>query len=185
MHAVRTPGIDPTASIGDRSRVNRLARVGEFARVGTGCDIRAGAVIGRNVLIGRNCVVREGARLQESVLVEDAVTIEAEAVLASRVGDHLAGVTVRSGAVIGAGARCVGPAVIGRWAVVEPGAVVVSDVPDFAVVAGSPAARVAWVGRAGVRLAALADGAFVCPQTGERYLERDGRLALQEDAGRG
>ena len=41
---------------------------------------------------------------------------------------------------------------IGRWAMVAAGSVVTNDVPDFALVAGVPARRIRWVGRAGVPL---------------------------------
>ena len=39
--------------------------------------------------------------------------------------------------------------VIGRWALVAAGAVVTHNVADFALVAGTPARRIGWVGRAG------------------------------------
>ncbi len=48
------------------------------------------------------------------------------------------GVTIVEGASIGASATCVAPVTIGRWALVGSGAVVVKDVPDFALVVGSP-----------------------------------------------
>ena len=63
------------------------------------------------------------------------------------------GVHVREGASLGARSVCVAPVTIGRWAMVGAGAVVIADVPDFALVVGVPARQVGWVGRAGVRLA--------------------------------
>jgi acetyltransferase-like isoleucine patch superfamily enzyme len=89
------------------------------------------------------------------------------------------GVTIDEGAAIGARAVCVAPVRIGRWALVAAGAVVVKDVPDFALVVGVPARQVGWVGRAGVPLERKGDGRYVCPRTGEAYLESDGRLTLQ------
>jgi carbonic anhydrase/acetyltransferase-like protein (isoleucine patch superfamily) len=65
---------------------------------------------------------------------------------------------------------------IGRWALVAAGSVVVKDVPDFALVAGVPARRLRWVGRAGVPLEQDPDGTWVCPTTGERYIEENDRL---------
>ena len=59
------------------------------------------------------------------------------------------GVTCKEGSSIGARAVCVAPVTIGRWAMVAAGSVVVKDVPDFALVAGVPARRIRWVGRAG------------------------------------
>ena len=44
------------------------------------------------------------------------------------------------------------PVTIGRWAMVAAGSVVTRDVPDFALVAGVPARRISWVGKAGVPL---------------------------------
>jgi UDP-2-acetamido-3-amino-2,3-dideoxy-glucuronate N-acetyltransferase len=56
------------------------------------------------------------------------------------------------------------------------GAVVTSDVPDFALLTGVPARQAGWVGRSGERLAAN----LVCPRTGERYVLDENRLMLVE-----
>ncbi|HEX6917232.1 MAG TPA: N-acetyltransferase, partial [Phycicoccus sp.] len=84
------------------------------------------------------------------------------------------GVTCREGSSIGARAVCVAPVTIGRWAMVAAGSVVVKDVPDFALVAGVPARRLRWVGRAGVPLVpGGSPHTWVCPETGETYIEHD------------
>jgi carbonic anhydrase/acetyltransferase-like protein (isoleucine patch superfamily) len=86
------------------------------------------------------------------------------------------GVTVREGASIGARAVCIAPVTVGRWALVAAGSVVNRDVPDFALVAGVPAKRLRWVGRAGVPLERDPDGgegSWVCPKTGQKYIEKD------------
>jgi acyl-[acyl carrier protein]--UDP-N-acetylglucosamine O-acyltransferase len=91
------------------------------------------------------------------------------------------GVNVGEGASVGARAVCVAPVRIGRWAMVAAGAVVVQDVADFALVAGVPARRIGWVGRAGMRLVDDGDGRLRCPQTGELFVEREGVLAEAEE----
>ncbi|MGA7147785.1 MAG: DapH/DapD/GlmU-related protein, partial [Microbacterium sp.] len=91
---------------------------------------------------------------------------------------HAVGVTVGRGASIGARAVCVAPVSIGEWALVAAGAVVTKDVPRFALVVGVPARRVGWVGRAGKPLTHTDGGIWVCPESGERYLETDGVLTL-------
>ena len=50
-----------------------------------------------------------------------------------------------------------------------PISVVTKDVPPFALVAGVPAKRVRWVGRAGVPLEEIGDNSFRCPTTGAMY----------------
>ena len=94
------------------------------------------------------------------------------------------GVTLRAGASVGARSVCVAPVTVGRWALVAAGSVVVHDVPDFALVAGVPARRIRWVGRAGVPLDAVPGeaGMYRCPRTGSRYQELDPQTLVEVDA---
>src|SRR5262245_65449177 len=71
---------------------------------------------------------------------------------------------VRRGAAVGANATIVCGVTLGERALVGAGSVVVADVPAYALVAGNPARRVAWVCFCGQR---LSDGlACAC---GRRY----------------
>ena len=65
---------------------------------------------------------------------------------------------------------------VGRWAMVAAGSVVTQDVPDFALVAGTPARQIGWVGRSGRRLVAAGEGRWRCPHTHGYYTEEDGVL---------
>jgi UDP-2-acetamido-3-amino-2,3-dideoxy-glucuronate N-acetyltransferase len=69
----------------------------------------------------------------------------------------------------------VAPVTIGRWALVAAGSIVTSDVPDFGLIAGVPARRIGWVGRAGQRLEQAGDGRWR-PATGRIYKEHNDRL---------
>jgi acetyltransferase-like isoleucine patch superfamily enzyme len=90
------------------------------------------------------------------------------------------GVSIKEGAAIGARAVCIAPVTIGSWATIAAGAVVTRDVPDFALVAGVPAKRIGWVGKAGLPLRED-NGLWVCPHTGSRYEEHDGGLRAVGD----
>ena len=90
------------------------------------------------------------------------------------------GVTIKEGAAIGARAVCVAPVTIGAWALIAAGAVVNKDVPDFALMAGVPAKRIRWVGRAGVPLESIGDNRFRCPTTGATYKEESSDKLIEE-----
>jgi hypothetical protein len=63
---------------------------------------------------------------------------------------------------------------------VAAGAVVVKDVPAYALVAGVPARRIGWVGESGVPLVAgEGEKTWVCPSTGAHYIETDGTLTKE------
>ncbi|MFC4503259.1 MULTISPECIES: acyltransferase [Streptomyces] len=184
-----TAQVDESAELGDGTTVWELAQVREKARLGTGCVIGRGAYVGTGVRIGDNvklqnyALVYEPAELGDGVFVGPAVvltndqyprSVDPEGKL-KRGGDWEAvGVKVAEGASLGARSVCVAPVRVGRWALVAAGAVVTKDVPDFALVAGVPARRIGWVGRAGVRLVEREGepGGWECPQTGTRYEER-------------
>jgi len=190
---VDSADVSPDAVIGDGSSIWHLAQVREGATLGRGCVVGRGAYIGTGVKMGDNCKVQNYALVYEPASLEDGVFIGPAVVLTNDTYPRAinpdgslksahdwkpVGVTIRRGASIGARATCVAPVTIGAWATVAAGAVVVKDVPDFALVAGVPARRIAWVGKAGVPLAReTPDGPWVCPVTGERYVESDGRLS--------
>ena len=79
---------------------------------------------------------------------------------------------LQRGATIGANATIICGVTIGRYAFVAAGAVVTKDIPDYALVMGTPARQVGWMSRHGHRLAnADANGIATCPESGYRYTE--------------
>jgi UDP-2-acetamido-3-amino-2,3-dideoxy-glucuronate N-acetyltransferase len=75
------------------------------------------------------------------------------------------------GATVGANATIVCGVNIGRYAFVAAGAVVTRDVPDYALVVGSPGRRTQWMSRHGHVLEPNQDGELICPESGFRYEE--------------
>ncbi|MFI3175622.1 MAG: 2,3,4,5-tetrahydropyridine-2,6-dicarboxylate N-acetyltransferase [Bacillota bacterium] len=124
----------------------------------TKARIEPGAIIRDRVQIGENAVIMMGAVINIGVEIGDETMIDMGAILGGRVkvgkrahvgaGAVLAGVIeppsatpveIGDGALIGANAVVLEGVRVGVGAVVAAGAIVTEDVPDGAVVAGSPA----------------------------------------------
>jgi acetyltransferase-like isoleucine patch superfamily enzyme len=183
--------VDERATIGDGTSVWHLAQIREGAVLGRQCIVGRGAYVGSGVRIGDHVKIQNYALVYEPAVVGDGVFIGPAVVFTndtfpravnpdgspkSATDWEPVGVVVEQGAAIGARAVCVAPVTIGRWALVAAGSVVVRDVAPFALVAGVPARRIGWVGRAGVPLEAVGDGRWRCPRSGTEYVERDGAL---------
>ncbi|WP_407359240.1 N-acetyltransferase [Microbacterium sp. LTA6] len=181
--------------IGAGSSIWHLAQVREGARIGENCIVGRGAYVGTGVVMGDNCKVQnyalvyEPAKLADGVFIGPAVVltndtypraINADGSLKSAHDWEPVGVTIERGASIGARATCVAPVTIGAWATVAAGAVVVKDVPAYALVVGVPARRIGWVGEAGMPLiAGEREGSWVCPSTGAHYVESNETLTKE------
>jgi UDP-2-acetamido-3-amino-2,3-dideoxy-glucuronate N-acetyltransferase len=181
-----TADVASSATVAAGSKVWHYAQVREDATIGENCIIGRGAYVGTGVSVGDNCkiqnyaLVYEPATLARGVFIGPAVVltndhfpraINADGTQKSADDWHPVGVDIREGASIGASSTCIAPLVIGRWALVGAGSVVVKDVPDFALVVGSPARRIGWVGTAGHPLSEQSPGVWVCPVSGAHYRE--------------
>lgn len=183
--------VERGSSCGPATQVWDLATVRAGASLGAECVVGRGAYIGPGVVVGDRVKIQNQALVYEPAVLEDGAFVGPAVVLTNdtypravnpdgtpKTGAdwEAVGVTVRTGASIGARAVCVAPVTIGRWASVGAGSVVTRDVPDHALVVGVPARRVGWVGRSGVPLVSDSGDRWVCPVSGQVYIENDARL---------
>lgn len=121
-----------------RRRLHFLARANsQFARWMTGVEIHPGAKIGRRFFIdhGMGVVIGETAEIGDDVLLYHGVT------LGGRTQDATGKrhPTLASGVVVGAGAKILGPILVGQNTVVGANAVVTKDSPEDSILVGVPA----------------------------------------------
>jgi len=106
-----------------------------FARLLTNIDIHPGATIGERFFIdhGAGVVVGETAIIGDDVTIYHGVTLGGTSWSPGK--RHP---TVEDGALIGAGAKILGPIVVGRHARIGANSVVIEDVPPGMTVVGIP-----------------------------------------------
>lgn len=107
------------------------AIISNDVRIREGTVIMAGVILNASVTIGQHCIVNTGAVIDHDCTISDFVHISPNSSLAGNV-------IVEEGTQIGIGACVIQGIKIGKWATVGAGAVVIDDVPDFAVVVGNP-----------------------------------------------
>jgi acetyltransferase-like isoleucine patch superfamily enzyme len=183
------------AIIGEGVKIWDLAQVREHATIGSDSTIGRGAYVDHSVVIGERCKVQNGAQLFSPARVGDGVFVGPCAILANdqypraitpdgslkTAADWKAvGVQLEDGVSLGAGSIVLGGITVGRWATIGAGSTVTHDVVAYALVVGSPARQIGWVGRSGTPLMLDQDGYFLDNATGDRFVERSGHL---EEAG--
>jgi len=112
--------------------IHPQAYVHPSAHIAGGTVIFAGAVIQPDVIIGSHVIVNTGATVDHDCVLGDYVHLAP--------GAHLAGgVKVGRGSFLGIGAVVTPYRVIGDWATIGAGGVVVKDIADNVTAVGVPA----------------------------------------------
>jgi UDP-2-acetamido-3-amino-2,3-dideoxy-glucuronate N-acetyltransferase len=185
--------VDHGASIGAGTKVWHFVHVMPGARIGQRCVIGQGCFIG-NVRIGDHVHIQNNVSVYDGVTLEDHVFAGPSCVFTNVINPRsevsrkheYRPTLVKRGASIGANATIVCGVTIGEYAFVGAGAVVRTDVPPHALVAGVPARPLGWMCACGERLrgGATGDGgqagetALACAACGRSYVRAGDGLQL-------
>jgi UDP-2-acetamido-3-amino-2,3-dideoxy-glucuronate N-acetyltransferase len=148
--------------------------IGENCNLGQNVFVASDVVIGNNVKIQNNVSIYAGVELEDDVFCGPSCVFTNVINPRSQIVRHsqYQRTLVRRGATIGANATLICGITIGRYAFVGAGAVLRTDIPDYALVMGVPASRKGWMSRHGHRLKNRdAFGYLVCPESHWRYQE--------------
>ena len=122
--------------------------IGKGTRIGSFVEIQKGARVGSNCKISSHTFVCEGVTIEDEVFIGHGVIFindkypratSANGALQTDDDWTVVPIVVKRGASIGSGATILCGVTIGERAIVGAGAVVISDVPADATVAGNPA----------------------------------------------
>ena len=179
-----TAVIDTPCEIGDETKIWHFVHVCAGAKVGKKC------ILGQNVMIADEAVVGNNVKIQNNVAVYSGITVEDDVFLGpscvltnvsnprSQVVRHnlYEKTLIRRGATIGANATVLCGHTIGCYAFIGAGAVVTTDVPDYALMVGVPARQIGWMCHCGVRLPTDGPGEtrMTCSSCGATFALVDG-----------
>lgn len=186
----------PSAFVDDGAQIGAGTKIWHF------CHVMPRAIIGRGCSLGQNVMVADGAILGDNVKVQNNVSIYAGVTIEHDVfcgpsmvftnvvnprshvsrKEEYRPTLVQRGASLGANSTVLCGTTIGRYAFVGAGAVVIRDVPDYALVVGSPSRQVGWMCECGVTLTRdISPGsALACKACGIHYHFESNRLERVE-----
>jgi UDP-2-acetamido-3-amino-2,3-dideoxy-glucuronate N-acetyltransferase len=185
--------VDEGARIGDGTRVWHFSHVLSGTRIGRKANIGQNVVIGPDVSIGDGCKIQNNVSIYKGVTLEDEVFCGPSMVFtnvynprsAIRRMDEIRPTLVERGATIGANATIICGITIGSHAFIGSGAVVLEDVPDYALMVGNPAKQKGWMCACGIQLVFNKDEA-TCQGCGKKYqkLGKKGITEMRKEDGR-
>ncbi len=169
--------IDDNCTIGSDSKIWHFSHVMSKSIIGKKCNLGQNVVISPGVKLGNNVKVQNNVSIYTGVICEDDVFLGPSMVFTNVINPRSAVVRknqylstiVKKGASIGANSTIVCGNTIGSFAFIGAGSVVISDIPDYALVVGNPSRQIGWVSEYGHKLEFDKDGFAFCNETKQKY----------------
>lgn len=142
--------------IGPSAYIDAGAKIGDDCKIWHFCHVRGGAVIGPDCSFGQNCyiggvTIGSRVRVQNNVSIYEMISLEDDVFVGPSVvftndpyppalsKADWKPIRVKRGAAIGANTTILAGVIIGEWALIGAGAVVIRDIPSGVVAVGNPA----------------------------------------------
>ena len=179
-----TSFIDENVTIGKGTKVWHFCHIQSGAKIGDNCSFGQNVNVSNNVIIGNGVRVQNNVSIYEGVELGDNVFCGPSCVFTNDLTprskypkEHCEyGKTiVQEGASIGANATIVCGNVIGKCALIGAGAVVTSNVPNYALMIGVPAKQKGWVCECGE----LLRDSLICENCGRKYRKSKDGLEIE------
>ena len=171
-----TSVIDEDVRIGKGTKIWHFSHIQSGAQIGEYCSLGQNVNISNNVKVGNGCKLQNNVSLYEGVELEDDVFCGPSCVFTNDLTPRAKypkgraaykKTIIKQGASIGANATIVCGHIIGKCAMIAAGAVVTSNVPNYALMLGVPAHQKGWVCECGDIL----PNELVCKKCGRTYKE--------------
>ncbi|TVQ87549.1 MAG: N-acetyltransferase [Bacteroidetes bacterium] len=179
-----TAVIDEGCKIGKGTRIWHFSHIMPSCEIGENCNLGQNVVVSPEVKLGNNVKVQNNVSIYTGVICEDDVFLGPSMVFTNIVNprsavvrkDQYVTTLVKKGATIGANATIVCGIEIGEFSFIGAGAVVIRDVPPYALVVGNPAKHIGWMSEFGHRLDFDINNLAECPESKEKYILEEGKV---------
>ena len=169
--------VDQGAQVGSGTRIWHFSHIMAGAKIGKNCSLGQNVNVGSKAVLGNWVKVQNNVSIYDDVVIEDEVFCGPSMVFTNVINprafierkQEYKKTIVRRGASIGANATIVCGVTLGAYCFVGAGSVVTKDVPDYALVYGSPARQHGWVCTCGVKL----NQELTCPECGKKYRQAE------------
>jgi acetyltransferase-like isoleucine patch superfamily enzyme len=187
--------VHPTAEVANDAVIGPGSYIWHQCQVMPGSRIGANCKLGKSVYVDFGVQIGDRVKIQNGISIYKGVTIEDDVLL----GPHMAFTNdlyprafndsyelvptlVKRGSSVGANATIVCGVTLGNYCMVGAGAVVTTDVPDYALVVGNPANVVGYVCECGKRLnldhKKRRDREVKCDSCGKEFRIEPGTLSV-------
>ncbi|MDY7037869.1 MAG: Gfo/Idh/MocA family oxidoreductase [Thermodesulfobacteriota bacterium] len=175
-----TSVIDPGCEVGRGTKIWHFSHIIKGSKIGENCNIGQNVVVGPDVSIGDRVKIQNNVSVYPGVTLEDGVFCGPSMVFTNVYNPRsyiprkteIRSTLVRKGATLGANSTIVCGHTIGQFSFVGAGAVVIDDIPDYALIVGNPAEIKGWMCQCGIRL--HFDGGYgTCDVCGLKYSKKE------------
>jgi predicted dehydrogenase/acetyltransferase-like isoleucine patch superfamily enzyme len=175
--------IDSDVSLGEGTKIWHFSHIIKGSKIGSDCNIGQNVVIGPDVNIGNKVKIQNNVSVFNGVTIEDGVFCGPSMVFTNVYNprsyiprkDQFRKTLVKEGVTLGANCTIMCGLTLGRFSFVGAGAVVLDDVPDFALVVGNPAKIKGWMCSCGIQLHFYKDKA-TCNACGSKYRKKEDKI---------
>ena len=179
--------VDEDVEIGGGTKIWHFSHILKNSSIGKHCVIGQNVTIGPDVSIGNRCKIQNNVSVYNGVVLEDEVFCGPSCVFTNVYNPRAfierkheyRKTLIKKGTTIGANATIVCGVTIGKYAMIGAGAVVKTDVPDYAIFAGVPAKQIGWSCRCGTTLRLNNENGVNCDYCGNEYKLIDGEIEFK------
>jgi len=174
--------VDDHVEIGEGTKIWHFSHIQKGSIIGKNCSLGQNVNVGNNVKIGDQVKIQNNVSVYEGVELEDFVFCGPSMVFTNimnprsefpqRGSEFYLKTLVKKSASLGANCTIVCGNTIGKYAFVGAGSVVIRDVPDYAMMVGTPARQIGWVCACGTKLTMSltpGDEKATCPKCSREY----------------